>query len=44
MPTGRLDIPEDLYSATVYRAASLVLAALGDQLATTMLELSKSMI
>lgn len=41
---GALDIPEDLYSATVYRAASLVLAALGDQLATTMLELSKSMI
>ena len=40
---GGIDVAEDCYRAAVYRAASLALASVGDQLATTMLEISKSM-
>lgn len=41
---GGIDIAEDCYRAAVYRAASLALASVGDQLATTMLEISKSLL
>ena len=39
---GGIDVSEDCYSAAVYRVAGLVLASVGDQLATSMLEISKS--
>ena len=39
---GGIDVAEDCYKAAVYRAASLALASVGDQLSTTMLEISKS--
>ena len=41
---GGIDVAEDCYRAAVYRAASLALASVGDQLSTTMLEISKSLI
>lgn len=41
---GGIDVAEECYRAAVYRAASLTLASLGDSLATTMLEISKSLI
>lgn len=41
---GGIDVAEDCYRAAVYRAASIALASLGDQLSTTMLEISKSLI
>ena len=41
---GGIDVAEDCYRAAVYRAASLALASVGDQLATTMLEISKSLL
>ncbi|MDE7160994.1 MAG: hypothetical protein K2O24_09190, partial [Muribaculaceae bacterium] len=39
---GGIDVAKDCYRAAVYRAASLALASVGDQLSTTMLEISKS--
>ena len=40
---GGIDVSEECYRASVYRAAALVLASLGDaNLATSMLEISKS--
>lgn len=39
---GGIDVAEDCYRAAVYRAASLALASVGDQLSTSMLEISKS--
>lgn len=39
-----IDVSEKCYQAAVYRAAALVLASVGDQLATTMIELSKSLL
>lgn len=41
---GGIDISERCYKAAVYRAASLALASINDQLTTTMLELSKSLL
>ncbi len=41
---GGIDVAADCYRAAVYRAASLTLASLGDQLATTMLEISKGLL
>lgn len=41
---GGIDIAEDCYRAAIYRAASLALASVGDQLSTTMLEISKSLL
>lgn len=41
---GGIDIAADCYRAAVYRAAALVLASVGDQLSTTMLEISKSLL
>lgn len=41
---GGIDVAEKCYRATVYRAASLVLASVGDQLSITMLEISKSLL
>ncbi len=41
---GGIDIAPDCYRAAVYRAASLALASVGDQLSTTMLEISKSLL
>ena len=41
---GGIDVAEDCYRAAVYRAASLALASVGDQLSTTMLEISKSLL
>ena len=41
---GGIDVSERCYKAAVYRAASLALASLNDQLTTTMLELSKSLL
>lgn len=40
---GGIDVSERLYRAAVYRAAALALASTGDQLSTTMVELSKSL-
>lgn len=40
---GGIDVAEECYRAAVYRAASLALASVGDQLSTTMLEISKSL-
>lgn len=41
---GGIDVAENCYRAAVYRAASLALASVGDQLSTTMLEISKSLL
>lgn len=41
---GGIDVAEKCYRAAVYRAASLALASVGDQLSTTMLEISKSLL
>lgn len=41
---GGIDVAEDCYRAAVYRAASLALASVGDQLSTTMLEISQSLL
>lgn len=41
---GGIDVAEKCYRAAVYRAASLALASTGDQLSTTMLEISKSLL
>lgn len=41
---GGIDVSEKCYQAAVYRAAALALSSIGDQLATTMIELSKSML
>lgn len=41
---GGIDVAEDCYRAAVYRAASLALASVGEQLSTTMLEISKSLL
>ena len=41
---GGIDVAGDCYRAAVYRAASLALASVGDQLSTTMLEISKSLL
>ena len=41
---GGLDVSEDCYRAAVYRAASLALASVGDQMSGTMLEISKSLL
>lgn len=41
---GGIDIAEECYRAAVYRAASLALASVGDQLSNTMLEISKSLL
>lgn len=40
----RIDLPEECYRAAVYRAASLTLASVGDELSATMLEISRSML
>lgn len=41
---GGIDVAQDCYRAALYRAASLALASVGDQLSTTMLEISKSLL
>ncbi len=41
---GGIDVAENCYRAAIYRAASLALASIGDQLSTTMLEISKSLL
>lgn len=41
---GGIDVSERCYRAAVYRAASLALASVGDELATTMLEISRSLL
>lgn len=41
---GGIDVAEECYEAAVYRAASLALASVGDQLSTTMLEMSRALI
>ena len=41
---GGIDVSEKCYKAAVYRAAALALASIGDQLSTTMVELSKSLL
>ena len=41
---GGIDVSEKCYKAAVYRAASLALSSVGDQLATTMIEISKSLL
>ncbi len=41
---GGIDIPQGCYRAAVYRAASLVLASIGDQAAGVMTEMSKSLL
>lgn len=41
---GGIDIAEECYRASVYRAATLALASVGDQLSNTMLEISKSLL
>lgn len=38
---GGIDVSEKCYKAAVYRAAGLALASVGDQLSTTMIEISK---
>lgn len=42
--SGGIDVSEKCYRAAVYRAAGLALASIGDQLSTTMLEASKSLL
>ena len=39
-----IDVAGECYRAAVYRAAALALASVGDQLSTTMLEISKSLL
>lgn len=41
---GGIDVSEQCYRSAVYRAAGLALASVGDQLSTTMIELSKSLL
>lgn len=41
---GGIDIAEECYKASVYRAAALAMASVGDQLSNTMLEISKSLL
>lgn len=41
---GGIDVSEHCYRAAVYRAASLSLASIGDQLSNTMLEISKGLL
>lgn len=41
---GGIDVAQDCYRPALYRAASLALASVGDQLSTTMLEISKSLL
>ncbi|WP_305274507.1 hypothetical protein [uncultured Duncaniella sp.] len=41
---GGIDVAENCYRAAIYRAASLALASVGDQLSTTMLEISRSLL
>lgn len=41
---GGIDVSERCYRAAVYRAAALALSSVGDQLSTTMIELSKSLL
>ena len=41
---GGIDVAADCYRAAVYRTAALVLASVGDQLSSTMLEISKSLL
>lgn len=41
---GGIDVSEKCYRAAVYRAAALALSSVGDQLATTMIEMSKSLL
>lgn len=41
---GGIDVSEKCYRAAIYRAAALALASIGDQLSTTMVELSKSLL
>lgn len=41
---GNIDLAEECYQSAIYRAASLALASVGDQLSTTMLEISKSLL
>ena len=41
---GGIDLPEELYKACVLRSGALALATYGDQLSSTMMEMSKSMI
>lgn len=41
---GGIDVSEKCYQSAVYRAAALALSSVGDQLATTMIELSKSLL
>lgn len=41
---GNIDLAEECYQSAVYRAASLTLASVGDQLSGTMLEISKSLL
>lgn len=41
---GGIDVAEECYRAAVYRAASLALASVGDQLSSTMLEISKGLL
>ncbi len=41
---GGIDVSEKCYPAAVYRAAALALYSIGDQLASNMMELSKSML
>lgn len=43
-PDGGIDVSEKCYRAAVYRAAALALASIGDQLSTTMIEMSKSLL
>lgn len=41
---GGIDISEKCYRASIYRAAALSLSSIGDQLTTTMIELSKALL
>ncbi len=41
---GGIDVSEHCYRASVYRAASLALASVGDELSSTMIELSKALL
>lgn len=43
-PDGGIDVSEKCYKAAVYRAGALALSSIGNQLATTMIELSKSLL
>lgn len=41
---GGIDVADDCYRAAIYRTASLALASIGEQLSTTMLDISKSLL